>query len=127
MFDISFFKLVVIGVVALIFIGPERLPKVARTAGFLFGRLQRYVANVKADIAREIEQSELNQVKTEFQQAARDVEQSVSQQARSVEAEVQAVTQQIQHDNPLAKPVTPETPTPQMDLGLDAPPSAKPH
>ena len=126
MFDISFFKLVVIGVVALIFIGPERLPKVARTVGFLYGRLQRYVSNVKADIAREMEQSELNQVKTEFQQAARDVEQSVKQQTSAVEAEVQAVTQQLPHDNPLAKPAIPGPSTPQMDLGLDTPP-AKPH
>src|SRR5262249_15870907 len=55
MFDIGFSELLVIGVVALIVIGPERLPRVARTVGVLAGRLQRYVADVKADINREIE------------------------------------------------------------------------
>src|SRR5215510_11285056 len=55
MFDIGFSELLVIAVVALIVIGPERLPKVARTLGHLFGRMQRYVNDVKADIAREME------------------------------------------------------------------------
>ena len=67
MFDIGFSELVVIGVVALVVLGPERLPKVARTAGHLFGRLQRYVANVKADLNREMELSELSKVKQEVQ------------------------------------------------------------
>ena len=55
MFDIGFSELMVIGLVALIVIGPERLPRVARTLGHLAGRLQRYVAAVKADINREVE------------------------------------------------------------------------
>ena len=59
MFDIGFSELVVIAVVALIVLGPERLPKAARTMGHLFGRLQRYVNDVKADINREIELEEL--------------------------------------------------------------------
>ena len=59
MFDIGFSELAAIGVVALIVIGPERLPKVARTAGHLLGRLQRYVSTVKADISREMELDEL--------------------------------------------------------------------
>ena len=59
MFDIGFSELVLIGLVALIVIGPERLPRVARTAGHLLGRLQRYVSDVKADINREIQLEEL--------------------------------------------------------------------
>ena len=59
MFDIGFTELIVIGVVALIVIGPERLPKVARTAGHLYGRMQRYVSSVKSDISREMQTDEL--------------------------------------------------------------------
>ena len=59
MFDIGFSEIVVIAVVALIVIGPERLPKTARTLGHLFGRLQRYVSQVKADINREMEAADM--------------------------------------------------------------------
>ena len=65
MFDIGFSELLVIAVVALIVIGPERLPKVARTLGHLFGRMQRYVNDVKADISREMELDELQQAAVE--------------------------------------------------------------
>lgn len=81
MFDISFFKIAVIGAVALVVLGPERLPKVAKTAGHLFGRIQRYVNGVKADIAREIESSELANIKKEVVDAARSFEQTLQQQA----------------------------------------------
>ena len=77
MFDFSVWELVVIGGVALVVIGPERLPRVARTAGHLLGRFQRYVADVKADINREIELAELKKLQTTVQDAARDIEQSV--------------------------------------------------
>src|SRR5512134_2673584 len=90
MFDIGFSELFVIGIVALIVIGPERLPKVARTAGHLFGRMQRYVNDVKADINREMELDELRKMKTQFESAARDVEQSVNQQVSAISSEVQA-------------------------------------
>jgi sec-independent protein translocase protein TatB len=69
MFDIGFSEIVVIGVVALIVIGPERLPKTARTLGHLFGRLQRYVNDVKADINREMELDELRRLKQQVQGA----------------------------------------------------------
>ncbi|MSQ49955.1 MAG: twin-arginine translocase subunit TatB, partial [Betaproteobacteria bacterium] len=62
MFDIGFSELMVIGLVALIVIGPERLPRVARTLGHLAGRLQRYVADIKADINREVELDELRKI-----------------------------------------------------------------
>jgi sec-independent protein translocase protein TatB len=133
MFDIGFSELVVIGIVALVVIGPERLPKVARTAGLLFGRLQRYVTTVKADISREMELSELNQVKTEFQDAARGVQESINQQQRAIEAEVQSLSHDL--DKPaaeakaalsgsaepaVAKPTPAVEAHPQLDLGLDS-------
>ena len=77
MFDIGFSEIVVIAVVALVVIGPERLPKTARTLGHLFGRLQRYVNDVKADINREMELDELRKLQREMQGAAREFEQSV--------------------------------------------------
>ena len=95
MLDMSFSEIAVIGVVALVVLGPERLPKVARTAGQLFGRLQRYVATVKADINREIDTSELAKIKQEVQDAAKSFEQSVQQHANSVEKETAAINQSI--------------------------------
>src|SRR5574338_598223 len=80
MFDIGFSELLVIGVVALIVIGPEKLPRVARTIGHLAGRLQRYVADVKADINREIELDELRKMRDSMQQAASEMETSVNQE-----------------------------------------------
>ena len=88
MFDVGFSELMVIAVVALIVIGPERLPRVARTLGHLFGRLQRYVNDVKADINREIELEELRKFKTEFEDAARGFENSVNTTVSSVQSEV---------------------------------------
>ena len=78
MFDIGFSELVVIGLVALIVIGPERLPRVARTVGHLIGRLQRYVADVKADINREVELDELRKMRDSVQEAAASIENSVT-------------------------------------------------
>jgi sec-independent protein translocase protein TatB len=94
MFDIGFSELLLIGIVALVVIGPERLPKVARTAGHLFGRLQRYVANVKADIAREMELDELRKFKGEVENAARSVERSISDEVSLAEHEVRALSQE---------------------------------
>jgi len=95
MLDISFSEIVVIGVVALVVIGPERLPKVARTLGHMFGRMQRYVNEVKADIHREIELDELRKLKTQVQDAARDIEQSVTSAAQSVESGVRSVESEL--------------------------------
>jgi sec-independent protein translocase protein TatB len=88
MFDIGFSELLVIGVVALIVIGPERLPRVARTLGHLAGRLQRYVADVKADINREIELDELRKMRDSMQKAASDIQTSVTAEVSSVSAEL---------------------------------------
>ncbi len=78
----------VIAVVALIVIGPERLPRVARTMGHLFGRLQRYVNDVKADINREIELDELRKFRSTVEDAARGFESTVNTTVGSVESEV---------------------------------------
>ncbi len=95
MFDIGFSEIVVIGVVALIVIGPERLPKTARMLGHLFGRLQRYVNEVKADIGREMELDELRRLKRDVETAARDIEQSVSTAKNEMTAGVRDVEQQL--------------------------------
>jgi len=78
MIDFGFDKLALIGAVALVVIGPEKLPRVARTVGALMGKARRYVADVKAEVNRSIELEELQKMKSQFETAARDVEQSVN-------------------------------------------------
>jgi len=95
MFDIGFSEIVVIAVVALIVIGPERLPKAARTLGHLFGRLQRYVNDVKADINREIELDELRKLRTEVQTAASELKSSVESAAQGVTSGVRDVEREL--------------------------------
>jgi sec-independent protein translocase protein TatB len=95
MFDIGFSEIVVIGVVALVVIGPERLPKTARTLGHLFGRLQRYVNDVKADINREMELEELRSLREQVKSAATDLQQTVSSAASDMQAGVRSVEQQL--------------------------------
>ncbi|HVY06036.1 MAG TPA: Sec-independent protein translocase protein TatB [Burkholderiales bacterium] len=96
MFDIGASEILVIGVVALIVIGPERLPRVAKTLGHLFGRMQRYVNEVKADINREIELEELRKFKSSMEDAARGIQQSVSTQVNYIESEVKQAGSDIQ-------------------------------
>jgi sec-independent protein translocase protein TatB len=124
MFDIGFSELMVIGLVALIVIGPERLPRVARTLGHLAGRLQRYVADVKADINREVELEELRKMKDSVQQAAANIENSVQAELGKAEQDLNAAAQAVAQDAPAAVPdvatpdaampeaVTPEAATP---------------
>jgi len=88
MFDIGFSELLVIGVVALIVIGPEKLPRMARTVGHLAGRLQRYVSDVKADINREIELEELRKMRDSMQQAASNFESSVNSEVSKTETDL---------------------------------------
>src|SRR5258707_13701827 len=96
MFDIGFTEIFVIGVVALIVIGPERLPRVAKTVGHLFGRMQRYVSEVKADINREIELDELRKLQSTMQDAARSIEHSVTSQVNFIESEVKHAGSEVQ-------------------------------
>lgn len=91
MFDIGFSELMVIAVVALLVIGPERLPKVARTAGHLFGRMQRYVNDVKADIGREMALDDLRKLQASMQETAQSLEQSVNDTVRSAETEMNRI------------------------------------
>lgn len=85
MIDIGFSKLALIGAVALIVIGPEKLPRVARTVGTLLGKAQRYVADVKAEVNRSMELDELRKMKETVEGAAREVEQSIHTQVNSLE------------------------------------------
>jgi sec-independent protein translocase protein TatB len=139
MFDIAFSEMLIIGVVALVVIGPERLPKVARTLGHLFGRLQRYVAQVKSDINREMDASELSKVKTEFESAARGFQQDVEIQARKTEEEIREVERDIERQvnpaEPAGEAASPEAPaspaaleppaaSPQLELGIGEPAAA---
>jgi sec-independent protein translocase protein TatB len=91
MFDIGFSEIVVIAVVALVVLGPEKLPKTARTLGHLFGRLQRYVNEVKRDIQRELELEELRKLQQNVQSAAKEIEESMASATRDVERGVRDV------------------------------------
>ncbi|MGB8882856.1 MAG: Sec-independent protein translocase protein TatB [Azonexus sp.] len=93
MFDIGFSELMVIGIVALIVIGPEKLPKVARTLGHLLGRAQRYVNDVKSDINREIQLDELKKLHSEVTESARSLEDSVRKEFESARAAVEVPAQ----------------------------------
>ncbi|MEI5997600.1 Sec-independent protein translocase subunit TatB [Paraburkholderia bengalensis] len=88
MLDLGLTKMALIGVVALVVLGPERLPRVARTAGALFGRAQRYINDVKAEVTREIELDELRRMKTEFESAAQNVETTIHDNLRKHETEL---------------------------------------
>jgi sec-independent protein translocase protein TatB len=91
MIDIGFSEIVVIAVVALVVLGPEKLPKTARTLGHLFGRLQRYVNEVKRDIQRELELEELRKLQQNVQSAAKEIEESMASATRDVERGVRDV------------------------------------
>jgi len=88
MIDFGLDKIALIGAVALIVIGPEKLPKVARTVGHLFGKAQRYVADVKAEVNRSIELDELKKMKAQFEDAARNVESSVRDEVNAAQASI---------------------------------------
>ena len=90
MIDFGFDKIALIGAVALIVIGPEKLPRVARTVGHFIGKAQRYVADVKAEVSRSIELEELKKMKTEFEDAARNVEQTVSNEIHQTTSELES-------------------------------------
>lgn len=89
MIDFGFDKIALIGAVALVVIGPERLPRVARTVGHLLGKAQRYVADVKAEVNRSIELEELKKMKSTFEDAARNVEQTVSSEIQQTTSELE--------------------------------------
>jgi len=102
MIDLGITKMLVIGVVALVVIGPEKLPKVARMAGNLYGRAQRYLNNVKSEVTREIELEELRNLQKEVQEAAHniksDVENSIAENLNEV--------QNAWHDTPAMEDIS---------------------
>jgi len=100
MFDIAFSELMVIGVIALIVIGPEKLPRMARTVGHLAGRLQRYVSDVKADINREIELDELRKMRDSMQQAASSFESDVQSELHKTEADLNKTVESVVEKKP---------------------------
>jgi sec-independent protein translocase protein TatB len=114
MFDVGLTELMVIAVVALVVIGPERLPKVARTVGLLLGRLQRYVGDVKADINREMQLDELKKLQQQVVEQATSMESSVTHEIREVETSVnQTLTNQtIQTIAPSPEPEIAVSPAP---------------
>jgi sec-independent protein translocase protein TatB len=130
MFDISFSELLVIAVVALIVIGPQRLPAVARTLGHLFGRMQRYVNDVKSDISREMELDELRKMQSSMEDTARSMRDSVHQGMSDAQSELTKVAQSAKvdpYDDPFAdNPPPAEAPeSAQAELPLEQPPAQK--
>ncbi|MCL2830172.1 MAG: Sec-independent protein translocase protein TatB [Betaproteobacteria bacterium] len=132
MFDIGIFKLLVVGIVALVVIGPERLPRVARTAGLLLGRMQRYVNDVKADISREMQIEELKRLRSEVEQSAFDLEQRISRELRAAEQNLAQEARGV-HDEVSAALADAEKPAalPHAEAALpeakNADPAASPH
>jgi sec-independent protein translocase protein TatB len=138
MFDIGFSEMIIIGVIALIVLGPEKLPRVARTVGHLLGRMQRYVNDVKADINREVELDELRKLQKEMQNTAQSIEQTVKGEMGAVESEFRQIGDSTQKalsdpvadafaDPPPAVATSPgpaSAPSAQLELGLDAAPLA---
>ena len=141
MFDFGFTELMFIALVALIVVGPKRLPKVARTAGHLLGRLQRYVSDVKSDISREMQIEDLKKLQQQVEQQARDLEKTVRNEVGKVEGDLKKSTAEIEHSiaappsSPAvpaaARPPMPDTAAPaalpvhdnQLPLGLEAEPA----
>lgn len=115
MFDIGFSELMVIAVVALVVIGPERLPRVARTAGHLLGRLQRYVNDVKADINREMELEELRKFKDEFEKTAQTVQKQVSDEIYKSEDFFKSISADVNPHEGAATPAGPSETGPGLE------------
>ena len=88
MFDIAFSEILVIAVVALLVIGPERLPRVARTLGMLTGRLQRYVSAVKSDIDRELRMEDMRRMEQETRNSIMAVQSDIGTEIHKTESEV---------------------------------------
>lgn len=117
MFDVGLTELMVIAMVALVVIGPERLPKVARTAGLLLGRLQRYVSDVKSDINREMQLDELKKMQQQMTDQVKGLEASVTHEMREVESSVNTAIAPLAADT-----AVPPAPTPEIVPGVDAAP-----
>lgn len=126
MFDVSFSEMMVIAIVALIVIGPEKLPKVARTVGALIGRMQRYVATVKEEVDRETRFAELQELQEEIKRGVESTRASVAQSVQGldqgVHQQLDSVTQSVNADEPaLTSDIRPADKTNTADLFEAAP------
>jgi len=118
MFDVSFSELIVIAVVALIVIGPEKLPKVARTLGAIAGRMQRYVAQVKEEVNREVRFQELQQLQQEIQD-------TVTKTKETIESSVQGTIDAVSKDVSEFKLEANDPKTPELESTVVNPPDIK--
>lgn len=100
MFDISLGELAVIGAVALVVIGPEKLPKVARTAGMLFGRAQRLAAGFRADLERELHAAEIADLKKKLTDEAASLQDEMAESAASITQSLSVTDNTIQPPAP---------------------------
>lgn len=122
MFDFGFSELIVIGIVLLVVVGPERLPKVARTVGHVLGRIQRYVSDVKSDIQREMQLEELKKLQEQVKQQAQELDTSVRGGMAEAKAELARTESELRAAVPgesgdaAASTATP-APDSQPDLG----------
>jgi sec-independent protein translocase protein TatB len=105
MFDMGFTEMLVIAVVALVVLGPEKLPKVAKQAGAWIGKLQRYVSDVKSDINRQMELEELRKLQTEVSDAAKGLESSINSSVSSAQTELNSLSGSLD-PFPEAEPVS---------------------
>ncbi|MBI4290242.1 MAG: twin-arginine translocase subunit TatB [Betaproteobacteria bacterium] len=128
MFDVGFSELMLISVVALVVIGPERMPKVARTAGALLGRAQRYINEVKADIQNEADAEEFSRIKATFYDATKAIEYTANQVRRELDATAASLSESVaaKAETPLAAPVEAPSGPAQLDLWPDIVPAAGP-
>ena len=118
MFDIGFAEMLVIAIVALIVIGPQRLPKAARTLGAFFGRMQRYVADVKADVEREMELEELRKFKTNIEDTAREFQNTAHSEMHKVQENLQNEAETVAKEAQLSTPARVSNAS-QLDLDLN--------
>ena len=98
MFDVAFSELVVIAVVALIVVGPERLPKVARTLGVLIGRFQKMAQSFKDDLAREMPLNEVRQIKADLENQTQKITDEITAQSKQAVAEIQESLEELPPD-----------------------------
>lgn len=108
MFDISFTEMLIVAIAALVIIGPERLPKVARQAGNWVTKMRRYVDDVKSDFNKQIELSELRDLKKDVQDAARSIQGSVDGAVSDVKGSFDSVQQSLEGTSDPSGSTTPE-------------------
>ncbi len=124
MFDIGFSELLLIGIVALVVIGPERLPKVARTVGLLLGRAQRYVATVKADLHREMQLEEVQRAAAALKESMQATGQQIGSAVNDLHQQLQSIDQPAAVAEPVSEAASHETEASecvQIELPLESP------